>query len=103
VYTKQSSQMKFTVTKLKTRKPRKGELWSRSNALNTGGAVGIFDSSDVRSGDSAAVGGGKGQTITRVTGIGKEMVRNLDRVKSRARSQYLADRRAFVNEGCAVN
>jgi len=95
--------MQFTVTKLKTRKPRKGELWSRSNALNTGGAIGTFNNLDARSGDSSAVGGGKGQTITRVTGIGKEMVRNLDRVKSRARAQYLADRRAFVKEGCAVN
>ena len=93
--------MQFKVTKLKTRKPRKGEMWSRSGSLNTGGAVGTFGSSDLRSGDSAAVGGGKGQTITRVTGIGKEMVRNLDRVKSRARAQYLADRRAFVKEGCA--
>ena len=92
--------MKYTLTRLKTRNPRKNELWSRSGALNTGGAVGSISGDDSRSGDSAAVGGGKGQTITRVTGIGKEMVRDLDAVKKKARLQYIQDRRSFVKDGC---
>ena len=41
-------------------------------------------------------------TLNPVGGIGKEMVRNLDRVKARARAQYIADRKAFVKEGCAT-
>ena len=92
--------MKYTFTKLKRRNPRKNELWSRSGALNTGGAVGSISGDDSRSGDSAAVGGGKGQTITRVTGIGKKMVRDLDAVKKKARLQYIQDRRSFVKDGC---
>ena len=92
--------MKYTVTRLKRRNPRKNELWSRSGALNTGGAVGSISGNDSRSGDTAAVGGGKGQTITRVTGIGKVMVRDLEAVKKRARLQYIQDRKSFVKDGC---
>ena len=92
--------MKYTVTRLKRRNPRRNELWSRSGALNTGGAIGSINGDDSRSGDTAAVGGGKGQTITRVTGIGKEMVRDLDAVKKKARLQYIQDRRSFVKDGC---
>ena len=59
----------------------------------------------VRSSDSSThaftAGGGREQTFTKVCGIGKEMVRNLDKVKAKARNQYLADRRSFVKEGCA--
>ena len=46
-------------------------------------------------------GGGREQTFPKVSGFGKEMVRNLDKVKAKARNQYLADRRSFVKEGCA--
>ena len=93
--------MKFKVTKLKIRNPRKGEMWTRNSSLNTGGAVGSIRGTD-GAGVTTSVGGGKGPTITRTCGIGKEMVRNLDRVKAQARAQYLADRRAFVKEGCAT-
>ena len=59
----------------------------------------------VRSSDSSThaftAGGGREQTFTKVCGIGKEMVHNLEKVKANARKQYLADRRAFVKEGCA--
>ena len=93
--------MKFKVTRLKIQKPRKGEMWTRNASLNTGGAVGSIRGTDGSS-VTTSVGGGKGQTITRTCGIGKEMVRNLDKVKDQARAQYLADRRAFVKEGCAT-
>ena len=93
--------MQFKVTRLKIQKPRKGEMWTRNASLNTGGAVGSIRGTDGSS-VTTSVGGGKGQSITRTCGIGKEMVRNLDRVKSRARAQYIADRKAFVKEGCAT-
>ena len=93
--------MQFKVTRLKIQNPRKGEMWTRNASLNTGGAVGSIRGTD-GGGVTTSVGGGKGQTITRTCGIGKKMVRNLDRVKAQARAQYLADRRAFVKEGCAT-
>ena len=93
--------MQFKVTRLKIQNPRKGEMWTRNASLNTGGAVGSIRGTD-GAGVTTSVGGGKGQTITRTCGIGKVMVRNLDKVKAQARAQYLADRRAFVKEGCAT-
>ncbi len=91
--------MQFKVTRLKIQKPRKGEMWTRNASLNTGGAVGSIRGTDGTS-VTTSVGGGKGCTITRTCGIGKEMVSNLDRVKARAKKQYLEDRKAFIREGC---
>ena len=91
--------MQFKVTRLKIQKPRKGEKWTRTASLNTGGAVGSIRGTD-GSTVTTSVGGGKGCTITRTCGIGKEMVSNLDRVKARAKKQYLEDRKAFIREGC---
>ena len=91
--------MQFKVTRLKIQKPRKGEMWTRNTSLNTGGAVGSIRGTD-GSTVTTSVGGGKGCTITRTCGIGKEMVSNLDRVKARAKKQYLEDRKAFIREGC---
>ena len=93
--------MKYTVTKLRTRHPRKGELWGKNSVGMTKGiAKGTVRSSD-SSTHAFTAGGGREQTFTKVCGIGKEMVHNLEKVKENARKQYLADRRAFVNEGCA--
>tara|TARA_Y100001937_G_scaffold18716_1_gene25858 strand:+ start:381 stop:665 length:285 start_codon:yes stop_codon:yes gene_type:complete len=93
--------MKYTVTKLRTRHPRKGELWGKNSVGMTKGiAKGTVRSSD-SSTHAFTAGGGREQTFTKVCGIGKEMVHNLEKVKANARKQYLADRRAFVNEGCA--
>ena len=93
--------MNYTITRLKTRHPRKGELWGKNSVGMTKGIA----KGSVRSSDSSThaftAGGGREQTFTKVCGIGKEMVRNLDKVKSKARLQYMADRRAFVKEGCA--
>ena len=93
--------MKYTVTKLRTRHPRKGELWGKNSVGMTKGIA----KGTVRSPDSSThaftAGGGREQTFTKVCGIGKEMVHNLEKVKANARKQYLADRRAFVKEGCA--
>ena len=93
--------MQFTVTKLKTRHPPKGELWGKNSlGMTKGIAKGTVRSSD-SSTHAFTAGGGREQTFTKVCGIGKEMVRNLDKVKAKARNQYLADRRSFVKEGCA--
>ena len=93
--------MKYTVTKLRTRHPRKGELWGKNSVGMTKGiAKGTVRSSD-SSTHAFTAGGGREQTFTKVCGIGKEMVHNLEKVKENARKQYLADRRAFVKEGCA--
>ena len=84
----------MTVKKLRTRGPRKGETMTRNSQHGAGRAMGCIGSYDSNgSGASHAVGGGKGQTITRVTGLGKEMVRDLDAVKRKAAAQYKADRR----------
>ena len=94
--TEQLQAQGYKVKTLKTRGPRKGETLSRNSQLNRGGAVGSIDSNDSTGGVSSAVGGGKGQTITRVTGMGREMVSDLGKVQRKYRAQAKADRRAFV-------
>jgi len=97
-----TSQIKFKVTKLRTRTPRKGETWTKNSVGMTKGiAKGSVRSSD-NSTHAFTAGGGREQTFTRACGIGKEMVRNLDAVKAKAKAQYKADRRAMVLEGSAV-
>ena len=89
-----------TVRVLKTRGPRKGETMQRNAQHGSGRAMGCIGSDDSNgSGASHAVGGGKGQTITRVTGIGKEMVKDLDSVKRRYASDAKRLRRAAVLNG----
>ena len=85
----------FTVTRLRCQGPRKGETLSRNSQHGRGAAIGSVRGADtVSGGASHAVGAGKGMTITRVTGIGKVMVADLEKVMIRARDQYRADRRA---------
>lgn len=84
--------IQFKVTRLKTQGPRKGETLSRNSQHGAGAALGSVRGSDTTA--SHAVGAGKGVTITRVTGIGKVMVSDLESVMTRASNQYRADRRA---------
>ena len=86
-----------TITRLRTRGPRKGETMQRNSQHGRGVAMGSVQGGD-RQTASHAVGGGKGATITRQVGIGAEMVRDLDGVKRRAAAQYKADRRAAARE-----
>ena len=88
------------VTVLKRRGPRKGETMQRNAQHGAGRAMGSIGSDDSNgSGASHAVGGGKGQTITRVTGLGKEMVKDLDSVKRRYASDAKRLRREAVLNG----
>ena len=91
------TKMVFTVTRLRTRGPRKGETMQRNSQHGRGQALGSISGGDSQTA-SHAVGGGKGLTITRQTGIGAAMVRDLDSVKRRAAVTYAADRRAAARE-----
>ena len=85
----------YTLTRLPRRGPRKGETLSRNAQHGRGIALGSVRDADLPAGGiSHAVGSGKGLTITRVTGLGREMVSDLDAVRRRAAAQYRADRRA---------
>ena len=87
----------YKVKTLKTRGPRKGETLSRNAQHGGGRAMGSIGGGDSNaSAVSHAVGGGKGQTITRVTGMGREMVSDLGKVQRKYRTQAKSDRRAFV-------
>ena len=86
-----------TIKRLKTRKMRKGEGMTRNAQHGAGYAMGSVQSGD-RQTASHAVGGGKGQTITRQVGIGAQMVKNLDQVKRNAAATYAADRRAAAKD-----
>ena len=94
--------MKFTVTKLRTRHPRKGELWSKNSVGMTKGIAKGTDRSSDSSTHAFTAGGGREQTFTKVCGIGKVMVRDLDKVKKRAKLQYIKDRRNFITDGCST-
>ena len=85
----------YTLTRLPRRGPRKGETLSRNAQHGRGAALGSVRDADLSAGGAShAVGSGKGLTITRVTGLGREMVSDLDAVRRRAAAQYRADRRA---------
>ena len=84
---------KVSVKVLKTRGPRKGETMQRNSQHGRGYALGNIGTGDCQLA-SHAVGGGKGQTITKVTGLGKEMVSNLSEVRRRYAAQIKADRKA---------
>ena len=81
-----------TVKKLRTRGPRKGELWGKANG--GGRVVGAANGANgVTTGNRAAAGGGQ-MTITGQCGQGKEMVDNLSGVVRNANRVYEADRKA---------
>ena len=83
--------MKYTVTKLRTRHPRKGELWGKNSVGMTKGiAKGTVRSSD-SSTHAFTAGGGREQTFTKVCGIGKEMVHNLEKVKAETDHSLVLD------------
>ena len=99
----QSKGKKVTIKVLKTRGPRKNELWTKSPAgMVQGRALG-----NVKSGDSTTkattAGGGREQTMTPVCGIGKEMVQNLAKVQSNYAKQVRADRKAAAQERMQEN
>lgn len=87
----------FTVTRLPRRGPRKGETWQRQSQHGAGRAMGQVSTAGSATG-ATTTGGGKGMNLNRVYGIGSAMVRDLDAVRSRAASQYAADRRAAARE-----
>jgi hypothetical protein len=86
-----------SIKRLKTRGPRKGETMQRTDGYGHLTGVG-----SVRDGDgqtaSHATGSGKGGTITRVTGLGRQWVGDKSANAARAASQYAADRRAAARE-----
>ncbi len=86
-----------TIKRLPTRKMRKGEGMTRNAQHGAGRAMGSVQGQD-RQTASHAVGGGKGQTITRQVGIGAQMVSDLDGVRARAAATYAADRRAAARD-----
>jgi len=87
--------MNFTVTRLPRRGPRKGETLSRNSQHGRGAALGSIRDADLPAGGAShAVGTGKGMTITRVTGLGRQWVGDKDANAARFATQARADRRA---------
>lgn len=92
----------YTVTRLPRRGPRKGETLSRNAQHGRGAALGSVRDSDLPAGGSShAVGAGKGVTITRVTGLGRQWIGDKDANADRAAAQYRNDRRAAALERLA--
>lgn len=90
------------VIRLKTRGPRKGETLFRNSQHGRGAAVGTLQDRDVCAGGSShAVGSGKGVTITRVTGLGRQWVGDKDAIRAAAAAQYRADRIAAARDRLA--
>jgi len=91
--------VQFKVTRLPRRGPRKSETLTRNAQHGRGVALGSISDSDLPAGGAShAVGAGKGLTITRVTGLGRQWVGFKDANAARARVQYAADRRAAARE-----
>ena len=89
----------YTVTRLPRRGPRKGETLTRNAQHGRGAAMGSVRDADLPAGGAShAVGAGKGMTITRVTGMGRVMVADLEAVMIRAREQHRADRIAAARD-----
>ena len=89
----------FTVTRLPRRGPRKGETLTRNAQHGRGAALGSVRDADLPAGGSShAVGSGKGLTITRVTGLGREMISDLPAAVASARAQHRADRIAAARD-----
>lgn len=91
--------MTFTVTRLPRRGPRKGETLTRNAQHGRGAAVGSLSDSDTSAGAAShAVGSGKGLTITRVTGLGRQWVGDKDATAAAAAAQHRADRIAAARD-----
>ena len=89
----------FTVTRLRRQGPRKGETLSRNSQHGRGVALGSVRDADVPAGGSShAVGAGKGVTITRVTGLGRQWVGDKDATARRFAAQAKADRIAAARD-----
>jgi len=86
-----------TIKRLRTRGPRKGETMQRTDAYGHMTGVGSVRGADGQTG-SHAVGSGKGGTVTRVTGLGRQWVGDKDANARRAANQYAADRRAAARD-----
>jgi hypothetical protein len=94
--------MIYTVTRLKRRGPRKGETLTRNAQHGRGAALGSMADSDTSAGGAShAVGAGKGLTITRVTGLGRQWVGDKDANAARFAAQARADRRAAARDRLA--
>jgi hypothetical protein len=89
----------YTVKRLKTRGPRKGELWSP--AQGGGNVVGAVRSSDSNAAGVSAGTNGARMTMTKQKGIGAEMVANLSKVKRSYDQQVAADRKAAARDRAA--
>ena len=94
--------MDFTVTRLRRRGPRKGETLTRNAQHGAGSAVGSVRDSDLPAGGAShAVGAGKGVTITRVVGLGRQWVGDKDANAARSAAQAKADRIAAARDRLA--
>jgi len=91
-----------SIRRLPTRKMRKGEGMSRNAQHGAGRAMGSLGDADTCAGGAShAVGAGKGLTITRVTGLGRQWVGDKDANAARFAAQARADRRAAARERLA--
>ena len=82
----------YTVKVLKTRGPRKGELWAPGQG--GGRVLGNVQGTDSNTAGVAAGTNGARMTMTPQRGLGANTVANLSKVKRVADAQYKADRRA---------
>ena len=91
--------MTVTITRLRRQGPRKGETLSRNSQHGRGMALGSISDTDIPAGGSShAVGAGKGLTITRVTGLGRQWVGDKDSNAKRFAAQAKADRIAAARD-----
>jgi hypothetical protein len=86
------------VTKLRTRKPRKGEGWTPAN--KGGRVTGVANGGQGTVGNRAAAGGGQ-MTITGQGGQGARMVDDLDAVKARYARVTALEHRQAAREAAA--
>ena len=88
----QASGKEVSLKVLRRRGPRKGETWSKSPAgMVAGRALGAARNGDTTT-KATIAGGGREQTMTKVCGIGKEMVKDLEGVVARYNAQIRADK-----------
>ena len=86
-----------SVKRLRTRGPRKGETMQRTDAYGHMTGVGSVRGVDGQTA-SHATGAGKGGTITRVTGLGRQWVGDKDANARRQQAQAKADRIADARD-----
>jgi|TARA_Y100000287_G_C13904010_1_gene202054 hypothetical protein len=92
--------MQYTFTRLKRRGPRKGETMQRHDAYGHLTGVGSVQKGDGQTA-SHATGSGKGGTITRVTGLGRQWVGDKNANARRFAAQAKADRIAAARDRLA--